>query len=236
MKLFSRIAFTAALFGLFQPAIADVRSSIAAPSLADLNATRQGMFRALLARQYFKIASCKDFSNLILAQNGLPWLGQDGNVDGLRSNVDRRNENRNPPDFFDSLEQLGGPRNSVEIVASGDRKNWTLTLDRDMKIAAGGASTSRLKTRTEYRFTVIEKENLGSCELLDMSFHAETRGARAFDKSFGLDSCLNLFLKGKPNSRVTAAASNAAIDYLFHDCAVGMHYSLEAKRAAASVR
>jgi hypothetical protein len=52
----------------------------------------------------------------------------------------------------------------------------------------------------------------------------------------GLDACLDLFLKGKSASQGTTNASKVAIEYLFHDCSIGMHYSLEAKHTAASVR
>ena len=233
MKYSSWIALGTALIGFLQPAIADIHAPTDVSHAVDMKSARDGLVRGLLARQYFKIASCKDFSNMILEQNGLPKLGQEGSVNGLRPNVDRRYEKKNPPEFADSVQQQDLTQNTYEVTASGDRKNWVLTLNRDVKVPISRGPAARLKTRTDYRFTVVEKANVGSCELMDMGFHAEARGAKSFDKKLGLDSCMNLFMKGKPDWRTTPPASNAAISYLYHDCSIGMHYSAEAKFLAS---
>ena len=190
-----------------------------------------------LAREgYFRDASCREISNFLLEHAGLPQLKKNGAVSaGERLNTDRRGENQDPPEFADGVAYRDRARSTFRLTGAGDRHEWQMTLRREMVLPDRDLRPRHLRIDTRYRFAVVEKHNIGSCELADIVFRAHEEGvAQDFTRTFSADECLDLFLRGNPTPETAPATVTATFGQLRTSCALGMRYSGSTKNAVST--
>lgn len=189
---------------------------------------RDGLIHRLFTIGYFKDTTCREFSDFVLAQNGLPKLGMSEPVRGIRESTDRHGEDSNPPEFIDSITQSQKPRVYSRIAASsGVSNNWRMTIEREQE---------GIHSRVTYAFQVVDHDNKGSCALEDFNLTV-TRGpaSKSYSKTMTLNDCLDLFMLPTPEGILPMSFDMKVLIRLRETCATGMHYSLQGKKLAAQV-
>lgn len=221
-----RFAMAVALLAISDAGILTARAE--RPPAADL---RSRVIRALGQRAFVRDATCRQFSSVILAQNGLPELGKQSPVIGSRGDIDRRGEALEPPIFRDGTQRSKSPL--YEIRVAGIREGagrWRLELRRNAVV-------------TTFSFRVASAANRASCELQTITLAAawsESGKPRSLHESHDADSCLKLFSAPDPYNPYDAyaelmpepAPGQAWIEAIRRrDCAVGLRYFESVKAA-----
>lgn len=175
----------------------------------------------LREKKIIRDISCGGFSNLILNHVGLPRLGQDAPVLGVREDLDRMGQYENPPAFVDSTLRSERPYLEYRVTAHGNpstRDIWYLELSRIRESSPG----KRVELKTQFAFQISSAANRQSCELTEINFQ-EPSGKIA--GSYDADRCLELFDPAVPSSGNGVVARSV----LEQDCAFGLRYFLSMK-------
>jgi hypothetical protein len=206
----------------------------AIPALAD-QSTQDSQFRLKVLRilekkGFVKNATCSQFSSLVLLKNGLPAIGQIEPVRGMRDNMDRRLEGREPPVFEDGNTWSHSPYYSVKVsarTATTNPSQWTLTLTRLFDNPyVPKHQASRISVSTAFSFSQSFVDNRSSCELeriVVQSSWREPLGTRSYTKSMEADDCISIFDE-TTRRNFENSVTDKINQFMKEDCSLGLRY------------
>jgi hypothetical protein len=175
----------------------------------------------LRKNKFVRNLTCKMFADLVLTQVGLPRLGQDVPISGVREDFDRSQDLENPPVFVDSAIRSEHPFSEYRVKAYGHSKIkdfWYLELVRNREITRG----SRAELKSLFVFRIGTVANHPTCDLMEIHFEEPSKtDLGIYDSS----RCLNLFDPAASSSNI----GTADLSVIQQDCALGLRYFLSTK-------
>jgi hypothetical protein len=196
-------------------------------------ADRLKFLSILLRQQYFRDATCIEFTNSILTRVGLPVLGStEGIRSGMRLDVSRQSDEEIRPVIEDGIQMATTPKMLYEISTQliPTRPNgWMLDLVRT-RATMGGSPAVVAKTR--FLFELQYKNNKASCELTDLFFGVGPKPQRPLVSvaPVPFKTCLDSFILTplSPQDSLPSTKKDPTA-WLREDCAISLRYSRAAK-------
>ena len=106
-------------------------------------------------------------------------------------------------------------------------------MERDFDLSSSKNQTDLITLQSQYFFKVVGSDTK-SCDLSSMNFKAKTknRTGLVFNKSFGLNECLDLFVANMPADDMKNISDPFKLEsFVKSECSFGVRYSAEAKNA-----
>lgn len=169
-------------------------------------------------QDYFKHASCPEIANAVLAEAGLPRLGQSTPVRGDRQDMDRRGENAPFPRFVDGVIRSRSPYQAFRVEAKPGRGSWILKLTRELK----RKGEPELRLETSFLFKQESRLNRTSCELDAIGLKGNFKSGSVPARMDAHD-CLSV-IQLDPQGLEAWIESAGHRPWIKEDCALGLHY------------
>jgi hypothetical protein len=191
---------------------------------------QKNLLQVLTSQSFFKNASCREISNYLLNEAGLPALGETSSVKGERDNFFRGSPQSEPPQFNDGVTQRDKFRRHTHISGIKTQKGWNLELVRDLNFADEMQKSKKLHIQSTFHFAIRERSGESSCEFLDFDYLLMMGGEKdPVHKTLGAKECLDMFTKSLPDPKDVPQAATAALRFIRKDCALGLEYSASIK-------
>lgn len=195
-----------------------VKIAFAAEGLESAGDFHDRTVELLRKHQFTRNPRCADFSNLILERAGLPDLGRDSPVEGIRGDMNRQGQGLSSPVFDDAIQAEGQPNGKKEYrvkayVYPTIKRAWYLDLTRRQANAQG----RWLELRSRFTFRIGTVNNHPVCDLVRIDFASPSKGLAG---KYDAKRCMDLFDPMGPAPEGDEVSRLA----LEQDCATGLRF------------
>lgn len=192
-----------------------------------VQAKRLAYLRGMEAKGAIRQANCKEIASAILQENGLPGIGKESAVQGMRGNVDRGGDDSAFPILRDEL-LLSKPDVVIQIRTYQDqaRAQWVLILNREIPI-----TRDQLNVQTAFYFAMDASKTL-KCPLEKIDFAANAKKLGFHEAAtYKAEDCIDLLDGDSPALQShSSALSKMSLSVTEKDCTTGIHYFDEVKK------
>ncbi len=186
----------------------------------DVHGAKLAITKELQAKNFLKVATCREVVNSFLLSEGLPELGTNSRRQWL-GRIDRRRQGDSLPTIIDEArDPLMKVRTTLSSRVDSDRQTLKILVIRSREDSPRGV------LRSEILFRVSSHQGGQSCNMLSSSFSFEDKvnGVPSTDL-LRTEDCLEPFIDVRYLFKLPNPADKQVSGWIEKDCALAARYA-----------